>query len=1046
MQYEITGNWYGDDFPSSGLIVNEPEISADQAKTFHQTLRLLPGEYTVSFQYDSKADRMPGRAMGLDSQKEWDTFLFEGFLIDGICFSLQFVKDPEEDSLCRGEVTFIHPVRPEGMINDPESVSTQSHTNAKSVSFSLSLSNTRVMRTWIDVGLHRSESGQDDMLCRSSRYYGMSPDGPGEFLYVRNIPFHLSAHKEIFTRPGFLKDDLPNGRDSAPIRPFDLQNEYGTVLDCGDIPAKTLHFLGMVHNIDYAHGAWYNTRGDEGYSHFAGDLAGNIEILWSDGTSTDIPLIFGYNLWYCAPWDMVWHYQSNPYRPGGPATNFDSKLFCGDDSYRKILHNCISLTDGVRNMGACTWNSRFIFSVDTQGRAIRSLRIAANPSMYDFPIISAITAETDSKGKSLTSSPHGDFAPLPDLSAGSLSLPGVSLASIERCEYLKPLSDLMHVLYTFTDERPVLDQPEIPSGYFGPEYDMRGSQLANYTATYLYYNGPESAAHIADSGTGCSSSTAKWALNHYTFGTGIWIERKAMYNGLPDFFIRYAEGTPGHFPGGKNAWTRGVGELVREAVCFGYDKYVEGYLDWLDDCLFNEASPPHWNRIAGVKENHITRKVGEQDEVGNRENDGHGICMWGRYMAWHKSGRPQTLPEKRMKATRAAADWILWQLDTDTLYPGIRKDVLFTDSECAHDTYEIYSSYNCLHGIRLTIRQLRILGDPDHTYLRKLEILENRLANGILDHLTEDSFYGKIWFTEYKTDWQDHAHKLVHLQLASEGITLTPLEDYAVSGGYDAKFLEIDINSYEYLMNQNSANKESTDNKVARMENSHRQRLFEKLGITPHTEQELAGQSRFHYLRMYGYGQGMITQAALLLDRMEDATRFVEMLVNHCYLPKFGRFISPEGIVLHKSHKYYLPVNGYMGQDSHLADSTKAIRLMIGADDNNPDCLRLVPRFPSEFEQIEIRSFPIVTRSGKGTLSYHYIRTMTGHQLQFDLTGEIDETQVRFGPFTSDQSFDKALFNGEIVPFERITSGDSVWVWVKNLEPEDKKNTLILSF
>jgi hypothetical protein len=76
-------------------------------------------------------------------------------------------------------------------------------------------------------------------------------------------------------------------------------------------------------------------------------------------------------------------------------------------------------------------------------------------------------------------------------------------------------------------------------------------------------------------------------------------------------------------------------------------------------------------------------------------------------------------------------------------------------------------------------------------------------------------------------------------------------------------------------------------------------------------------------LRSYGYGQGMMTQAALLLDEMNDAENFINLLVTHCYLPRLEGWTAPEGIILHKSGEYWVPVNGYLGQDSHLADSQK---------------------------------------------------------------------------------------------------------------------------
>ena len=194
-----------------------------------------------------------------------------------------------------------------------------------------------------------------------------------------------------------------------------------------------------------------------------------------------------------------------------------------------------------------------------------------------------------------------------------------------------------------------------------------------------------------------------------------------------------------------------------------------------------------------------------------------------------------------------------------------------------------------------------------------------RLAEGILEHLTDESDFGPIWHTEPDCDWQDHAHKLAHLQLATDGDTYTPLQDYKENNRIDRRYLEIDLNTYNFLMKDKN----------------------------------------YNCLRMYGYGQGMMTQAALLLDMMADAERFMEMLLHHCYLPKFGRWICPEGIILHESREYYLPVNAYMGQDSHVADSTKAVRLMLGIDDNKPEHLRFIPRFPSSWTFMAVKDFPV---------------------------------------------------------------------------------------
>src|SRR5439155_14958220 len=102
---------------------------------------------------------------------------------------------------------------------------------------------------------------------------------------------------------------------------------------------------------------------------------------------------------------------------------------------------------------------------------------------------------------------------------------------------------------------------------------------------------------------------------------------------------------------------------------------------------------------------------------------------------------------------------------------------LSTESECAHGGYDFYSSYNCLHGLKLYIRLAEQLARGDAA--GRWKILHARLRQGILDNLVDESPAGPIWHTEPNCEWQDHAHKLAHIQLATEGDSFTPLQDYA---------------------------------------------------------------------------------------------------------------------------------------------------------------------------------------------------------------------------------------------------------------------------
>lgn len=952
---DITGNWHDEEGFKPFIQTREPWIKDEETRLFYQTLSLEEGQYCLLFEYDQFLDKKDGFSLNCNYNS------FEGLKINDTAYRLKFIQDADNRHIYTAVCDFT--------ISDNEHL----------CRLELEISNTRVMRTWIK--LIGSE------LPVSTQYHAVSPGMGGEYLLVHGIPF-LIGKVDIRHFTPYIPGPVSNEANL-------LQSSSGNVFACHGAEVSTAYFLGMIHNIDIANGSWYSKKGDHGYSHFAGDKAGEIKINWTNGEKLHIPLVFGFNLWYSRPWDIVWNYEDNPYEPGSEGRNFDSVMFCGKDGNRDILQDNISLVDGVRLMGAYSCNARFIFSVDFQGRGVHSIEIDGVAGIYGYPLISAITLET---AKQLD-----ELEPVPSIYRENPNIKPISLEYIENEFYSGSLEKIKRLLYTHVEYLPVLKTPKIPDGYFGPEYDFCGTPEAVYAATYLYHNGPECAAYIADSGTCCCSSTAKWALHHYTLGMGVWIERKPLYDGLKEWFRLYKEREPGGLPGKNEMWTRGAGQLIREATAFGYDRFVDPYIDWLDHALMTEANPPHWNRIAGHPEFAFNSvQVGETEERGNRENDGHGNCMWARYMAWHWHGRSREWNERHWAATSASVEWIRWQLDNDVIRPGVRIDVLYTESECAHGAYDIYSTYSCLHGLKLAIRMAESLGKKNKA--QSWRVLYERLRSGILMHLTEESEYGTIWHTEQDCDWQDHAHKLVHLQLAPDGDTYTPLQDYSTGDDIDKRFMKIDRNTYCFLMKERN----------------------------------------YNCLRMYGYGQGMMAQSALLLDEMKDAENFASLLLKHCYLPEFGGWISPEGIILHKSGKYYLPVNGYMGQDSHVADSTKAIRLMLGIDDNDPEHLRFVPRYPMGWDKMHLGKYPVTTGHIRQFVSYRYLRENDRHTFSFELDLPVGNISIRLGPLPLDLKAVSARLNNREVPCEVLCSGDSSWVWVGNISGKSGIVDLVL--
>lgn len=933
---EITGNWYMGDGFQKGLIVSQPEPMG-AGNLFTQRLELTKGDYQLKLIYDSKRDYAPMKAL---FGKTEDFSL----RIGPKEYHLNFTADSNETVYC---ALLSFRVEQDGPVE-----------------LSARVMDTHMLETHLRP------------LAEPARSRFAALDAGGSVTVIRGIPFLSKRWTEVLScwnGNQYLSKPHPVGGI--------VDWKQQTAIPAGDTKVKRAYFLGMTHAYDIANGSWYSPKGDHGFSHFVGDELGTLRLRFADGAKEDVPLVMGFNVWYGNSWDILWDQSCFP--PGDKdIRSLDSSLFGGNEAYRETIRRDVGVDDAVRRTGL-KHNQRYMFALELEGRPLRAIELLGSDRIYGNVTISAVTLEVEGE-------PGAGLCALPELAEASSEVSAYTLDFVRNRGYEPAMERIRRVLYTYTDELPVLAEPEKPEGYVGPEYDFRGKNEALLAATYLYWNGPECAAYIGDGGMGCSSQTARWRTTPYMSGMGVWLRSFPPYDGLSDFLHRYSTLPAGSFPALDMAWTRGIGELLREAMAFGYDKCVDNYLDWLDEALFTEANPPHWNRIERIhSEGYHESLVGDVVERGNRENDGHGICMWGRYMMWLWKARDPQWNRRHYAATRAAVEWIAWQLDTDQLRPGRRVDVLYTESECAHGSYDFYSSYNCLHGLKLSLRMAAQLGEMED-YAR-WSALYDQLAQGIQDNLRDESEFGPIWHTEANCDWQDHAHKLAHLQLAADGDTYTPLEDYNL--GYDRLYLETDRNTYRYLMKDKN----------------------------------------YDCLRMYGYGQGMMTQAALLLDEMEDAEHFIDLMVTHNYLPRLERWASPEGIVTHVSGKYYVPVNGYMGQDSHVADSTKAVRLMLGVDDNREGLLRLVPRFPASWTKCGISDYPALLGEGRGKLAYTLERGEGTLRLRAQMSQET-ALKVRMGPLPLDAKVSGVAVNGQARPFRSYVSGDSRWVWVDGLK------------
>jgi len=189
---------------------------------------------------------------------------------------------------------------------------------------------------------------------------------------------------------------------------------------------------------------------------------------------------------------------------------------------------------------------------------------------------------------------------------------------------------------------------------------------------------------------------------------------------------------------------------------------------------------------------------------------------------------------------------------------------------------------------------------------------------------------------------------------------------------------------------------------------------------------------RGFYGQAMGYGQGFVTQSALLLDRMQDATLMLDWAAREIYDPRFGSYIVPEGVQIDPTGRFWFRI-GDLGNGVQEAEIVKALRLVIGVDDTNPDRLQFFPRMPFDWKEMSVEKFPILFGcSGKmETAHLRYKLSRLGEKMTLEISAdqEIGPVAMRLGPFNKKPEASNVRVNGTMPGKVFVEqSGDSWWL------------------
>lgn len=383
--------------------------------------------------------------------------------------------------------------------------------------------------------------------------------------------------------------------------------------------------------------------------------------------------------------------------------------------------------------------------------------------------------------------------------------------------------------------------------------------------------------------------------------------------------------------------------------------------------------PPHWSMVAN------------DPRANSFENDGQGLTILFLYKLWQREPDREAWLRARWPDIKAAGDWILWQFAHPEI-SGAKDGLLHTTGESANgDGYSVYPDAICMHALRDLAVMAESIGDNESAaaWRERANKMQAAITAG---YLVNDAQYGRVWTLDY-SNWTHKGSVLGPLIFQADDDGFAPGDSYP-------QWRAVNQATYQRLIDS-----------------------YKPFGF---------------YGQSMGYGQGFVTQSALLLDRMRDASTMLDWAAKQIYDPRIGSYIVPEGVEIDPSGRYWYKI-GDLGNGVQEAEIVKMLRLVIGVDDTHPDRLQLFPRMPYDWSKIAVSKYPVVFASeGKlDTAQLEYRLRRSGDRMELHVAADknLGPVAVRLGPFAKRPAAASVRVNGALPPGATAEqSGDAWWL------------------
>ena len=504
-----------------------------------------------------------------------------------------------------------------------------------------------------------------------------------------------------------------------------------------------------------------------------------------------------------------------------------------------------------------------------------------------------------------------------------------------------------------------------------------------------------------------------------------------------------------------NMWSRDGGRGLIELCRLGFSEdalLVSRY--FLNHINFDD----HWGRI-----------IGDMDVTDVRmkfETDGNAMALLGLYNTWKINGKTEAIAKELLEGAWPVVLWVKKMMEESPygdLMPCITE--MAGNPNARYMVYAIYPNYGmtaALAGLSQMASHAGIATKAD-----MLSGLSARLSKSLDDLLVSrknifNKGMGLVAFGEFSpvpegcwkngidgrnggeyilSEWDGTSWPVYHWTRQIPFVFDCDAGSLALERNH---FHKIHTDSYNYL-HGHMCNGE----------------FFRKYGFVSNSG--WTGMGGRHDETMCGYGQGLMTQAALMMDDVNTYSRLVEGMTRLAY---DGNIVKPltfdmnpwvfhecfnyenyeEGIdhtfgVLCEGRYGIMDNPGDEGTLVQEAEALKAISMMAGVESDSSGKLMIIPRIPWDWDEVQVKDFPYIDGEGvMGRIDYKMEHERWLRKASIHITSSIPvkEAEVRLGPFPAVTNY-KA---DERTSLE-VANG-STWIRIKGLSGTEMEYDLSL--